>query len=102
MSTPEKRPADARLSDAEIDALYGLEPVIGDEPANLDPASRPEFVVVSCPYCGEGFETSADASGGPCKYVEDCQVCCQPIEMELRVDDGGAFQELLVRRGDVE
>ena len=50
--------------------------------------------------CGEGFETSADASAGPCKYVEDCQVCCQPIEMELRVDGDGNFEELLLRRGD--
>jgi hypothetical protein len=90
------------LSDAEIDELYGLEPVIGEEPARVEPGSRPEFVLVHCPYCGEGFETSADASGGPCKYVEDCQVCCQPIEMELRVDDDGAFQELVVRRGDSE
>ncbi len=68
----------------------------------MDPASRPEFVFVDCPYCGEGFETSADASAGPCKYVEDCQVCCQPIEMELRVDENGGFQELVTRRGDQE
>jgi hypothetical protein len=90
------------LSDAEVDALYGLEPAIDAESTQVDPASRPEFVTVHCPYCGEGFETSADASGGPCKYVEDCQVCCQPIEMELRVDADGAFDELVVRRGDGE
>ena len=41
-----------------------------------------------------------EASGGPCKYVEDCQVCCQPIEMGLVVDEMGAFRELLTRRGD--
>jgi hypothetical protein len=93
-------PPEKSLTDAEIDELYGLEPVIGDEPARVDPGSRPESVLVSCPYCGEGFETSADSSGGPCKYVEDCQVCCQPIEMELRVDEEGAFRELVARRGD--
>jgi hypothetical protein len=92
-------PPEKNLSDAEIDQLYGLEPALG-EPASIDPASRPEFVAVSCPYCGEGFETSADVSAGPCNYVEDCQVCCQPIEMELRVDDRGDFEELVVRRGD--
>ncbi len=93
-------PPEKRLTDAEIDELYGLEPAIGDESSDVDPAARPEFVVVGCPYCGERFETSADASAGPCKYVEDCQVCCQPIEMELRVDENGGFQEILVRRGD--
>ena len=94
-------PPEKPLSDAEIDELYGLEPVIG-ESTRVDPGSRPEFVRVQCPYCGEAFETSADASGGPCKYVEDCQVCCQPIEMELRVDGDGEFVEIVVRRGDDE
>jgi hypothetical protein len=100
MSTPEKSLPETSLSDAEIDELYGLEPAIGAETTEVDPASRPEFVTVHCPYCGEGFETSADASAGPCKYVEDCQVCCQPIEMELTVDEDGGFHELLTRRVD--
>jgi hypothetical protein len=94
---PPKKP----LTDAEIDELYGLEPVIG-EASGIDPGSRPEFVAVACPYCGELFETSADVSAGPCKYVEDCQVCCQPIEMEVRVNESGEFQELLARRGDAD
>jgi cysteine-rich CPXCG protein len=101
MNPPEKPQPEKQLSETEIDELYGLDPVIG-EPSTVDPASRPEFVAVTCPYCGEGFETSADASAGPCKYVEDCQVCCQPIEMELRVDENGEFEDLLVRRGDSE
>jgi hypothetical protein len=90
---PEKPP-----TDAEVDALYGLEPVIGSDTAStgLDAG----FARVSCPYCGEEFETSVDASAGLCSYVEDCQICCQPIEMELRVDENGAFSELVLRRGD--
>jgi len=99
MSPPEKTKS-ALLSEAEIDALYGLEPAIDTEHANDALDASPSSVVVHCPYCGEAFESSADASAGPCKYVEDCQVCCQPIEMELRVDDDGRFEELLVRRGD--
>ena len=94
MAAPEKP-----LTDAEVDELYGLEPAIG-EPTTVDPAASTEFVAVHCPYCGEAFETSADASAGSCKYVEDCQICCQPIEMELRVDDDGRFVELVTRRGD--
>jgi hypothetical protein len=95
MNPPEKP-----LTDAEVDALYGLEPVIDGEVAATDSAASSELVRVGCPYCGEEFETSVDASAGLCSYVEDCQVCCQPIEMELRVDDNGAFAELLLRRGD--
>ncbi|HTU66311.1 MAG TPA: CPXCG motif-containing cysteine-rich protein [Steroidobacteraceae bacterium] len=93
-------PPGKTLTDAEIDALYGLEPAIGAESARDDKDANPAFVVVGCPYCGEQFETSADASAGPCRYVEDCQVCCQPIEMELRVDENGDFAELVTRRGE--
>lgn len=46
-----------------------------------------EFVVIHCPYCGEGFETSVDLSAGSQAYVEDCAVCCRPIELRVRVDD---------------
>ena len=93
-------PPEKSLTDAEVDELYGLEPAIGNEPSAIDSGQSEQFVVVSCPYCGEAFETTADASAGPSKYVEDCQICCQPIDMELRVDDNGAFLELIARRGD--
>lgn len=95
MTPPEKIP-----TDAEIDAMYGLEPALDGKPTPQDESVSPEFVVVNCPYCGEPFETSADASAGMCSYVEDCQICCQPIEMELRVDDEGKFVDLVTRRGD--
>jgi hypothetical protein len=93
-------PPEKPLTDAEVDELYGLEPVIGENSSAMDRADGAEFVVVSCPYCGEAFETSADVSAGPSEYVEDCQICCQPIEMELRLDDNGGFLELVARRGD--
>lgn len=46
-----------------------------------------EFAVIHCPYCGEGFETSVDCSAGSQAYVEDCAVCCRPIEVRLQVDE---------------
>ena len=87
-------------SEAEIDAQYGLEPVLDLESTAMDSSAAAEFVTVVCPYCGEAFETSADASAGSCTYVEDCQVCCQPMEMELRVNDDGTLRGLVARRGD--
>jgi hypothetical protein len=95
MNPPEKPP-----TDAEIDALYGLEPVLEVESTAMDSAAGTEFVVVDCPYCGEAIGTAVDVSAGPSTYVEDCQVCCQPIEMELRVTDGGQFEQLIATRGD--
>jgi hypothetical protein len=94
MSSPGKT-----LTDAEVDAIYGLEPVIAVDPAGMDSGAVSEFVTVHCPYCGEAFESRADASAGSCSYVEDCQVCCQPIEMTLRVE-GGVIVEFTAHRGD--
>ena len=48
-----------------------------------------ETITLNCHYCGESFSTTADASAGSQRYVEDCAVCCRPIEVTLRVDEDG-------------
>lgn len=76
------------LDPKAIDALYGLEPVL--EPGT-DGTNLAEFVTVSCPFCGERYETAVDLSTGSFSYVEDCQVCCQPIELAGEVDEAGVL-----------
>jgi len=94
---------DSKVPDAHsIDALYGLEPVF--EPtlaagADGTPGGA-QFQSVQCPYCGETFETLVDLSAGSANYVEDCQICCQPIQLSLEVDHTGALVELGVLRSD--
>ena len=77
------------LDPLAIDALYGLEPVF--EPGGPGSSQATEFVTIQCPYCGESSETAVDLSAGSFTYVEDCQVCCQPIELAGEVDDAGAL-----------
>jgi len=89
----ERAPAQRPSPDADsraIDALYGLEPVF--EPGReADAASAStRLQAVDCPYCGERFQSLIDPSAGSAHYIEDCQVCCQPIEFELRVEADGA------------
>jgi transcription elongation factor Elf1 len=55
---------------------------------------------VDCPYCGESFETSVDCSAGGQTYIEDCPVCCQPIEMRSSVDIDGSLLGVSAARGD--
>jgi len=38
---------------------------------------------IVCPYCGESNEVIIDVSEGQHDYIEDCQVCCRPIELRL-------------------
>ena len=37
-----------------------------------------------CPYCWQHIETEIDLSVDEQNYVEDCEVCCQPIEIRYR------------------
>ena len=34
---------------------------------------------IACPYCGEMIEVLIDSSDMEQQYIEDCQVCCKPI-----------------------
>ncbi len=34
---------------------------------------------ITCPYCWESMDIVIDRSSAAAEYVEDCQVCCQPI-----------------------
>lgn len=47
------------------------------------------LVETSCPYCGEWLELVVDASIDSQSYIEDCQVCCQPITVHCEVDAMG-------------
>lgn len=44
---------------------------------------------VDCPYCGERIELLIDCSVAQQDYIEDCQVCCRPICVEVTVDHQG-------------
>ena len=42
---------------------------------------------VQCPYCWEHFVLLVDASVDHQQYVEDCEVCCRPIDFTVVVDE---------------
>ena len=54
---------------------------------------------ISCPYCGEPITVVIDISVPEQDYVEDCQVCCQPIRFLTRNYPGETAQ-LEARRED--
>ena len=55
---------------------------------------------VDCPYCGEHFETEVDCYSGSQDYIEDCPVCCRPIEFHLEVGLDDGLASLTTRRDD--
>lgn len=44
---------------------------------------------VACPYCGETITVLVDGSLPEQNYVEDCQVCCRPIVVDVNVGFDG-------------
>jgi hypothetical protein len=46
-------------------------------------------VPVICPYCGSSFELLIDRSAGNQEYSEDCQVCCEPMNVSVILTEEG-------------
>ncbi|MCG5055308.1 MAG: CPXCG motif-containing cysteine-rich protein [Myxococcales bacterium] len=47
---------------------------------------------VTCPFCGEPTEVMIDVepeSTGTQSFVQDCDVCCHPMDVTAHVDDEG-------------
>jgi hypothetical protein len=57
-----------------------------------------EFNEIHCPYCGEKIEVFIDASVDEQSYIEDCTVCCRPIELTVIIVDDDA--SIFARRDD--
>ena len=41
----------------------------------------------SCPSCGELISMVLDPSVHSTTYVEDCEVCCNPLEISYTIED---------------
>jgi hypothetical protein len=44
---------------------------------------------IYCPYCGESQTVLIDTSESEQAYIEDCQVCCRPIDFVVSIDNQG-------------
>lgn len=45
---------------------------------------------ISCPYCGELITILVDGSVEEQQYIEDCQVCCRPIDIRVNISTNGS------------
>ncbi|KGI78870.1 CPXCG motif-containing cysteine-rich protein [Oleiagrimonas soli] len=59
-----------------------------------------ESVAATCPYCGEPIELTVDCTVEAQRYIEDCEVCCRPIDIEVRVRRADGLPELTLRTQD--
>lgn len=57
-------------------------------------------VAVECPYCGEVVGLLVDGSVPEQNYIEDCQVCCQPMAIRAEVLPDGNCRVTARREDD--
>jgi len=79
--------------------MYGLEPVF--EPSEGKGGVEAEsFVSIQCPWCGERLDVRVDVTAGERSYIDDCEVCCRPMELTVETEESGGLRALRVRRAD--
>jgi phage terminase large subunit GpA-like protein len=54
-------------------------------------------VDVTCPHCGEVFALQIDTSQPEQTLIEDCTVCCRPINLTVRCQPGVILDITIVR-----
>ncbi len=55
---------------------------------------------IYCPYCGESQDVLIDAQEAGQQYIEDCQVCCQPINFHIHTGQDRTLEVTVTREDD--
>jgi hypothetical protein len=48
-------------------------------------------LAIACPHCGETFSLAFDESEGSAEFIVDCEVCCRPMSVAVRMGDGAVI-----------
>ena len=66
------------------------------EVAGSSPVFHPNFFMIdfsfTCPYCWELQNKLVDPSVFDQSFIEDCEVCCNPISFNLKISDNMVVQ----------
>ncbi|MBT8091977.1 MAG: CPXCG motif-containing cysteine-rich protein [Gammaproteobacteria bacterium] len=55
---------------------------------------------VECPYCGEKIDVLIEPSAEQQNYIEDCQVCCRPIDFAVAGDAIGSLTVIVAAENE--
>lgn len=58
-----------------------------------------ESYSVQCPYCGETIEVDVEPLEETQSYIEDCTVCCRPVQYEVTQNEDDEV-EVIASRSD--
>ena len=54
-----------------------------------------------CPYCGESISILIDPSLSQQQYIEDCEVCCHPITINIEWIDEDNFSLQFLQENEI-
>lgn len=56
-------------------------------------ANPQESTAITCPICFESFEILIDLTAGNIQsFIYDCEICCRPIQINLRISKKGKIE----------
>jgi len=55
---------------------------------------------ITCPHCGHRNHVALDCSNGDQDYIEDCANCCNPIHLNLHLNEINRKVELSISSDD--
>ena len=82
------RPAERAEAKEEKRQAKVLEAVLSEVTAQPEIEHLEEDLSVACPYCGEEFEVHVTSEEDGHSMYEDCEVCCRPISLHVRIEEG--------------
>lgn len=69
----------------ESEEVFSAEDIRSAEPVARLPA---QSVDAQCPYCGETIDIHVDPSEEGQVLIQDCDVCCKPVQFSVEIDEG--------------
>jgi phage FluMu protein Com len=45
-----------------------------------------EYTEIQCPHCGELQDINIELLQEQQSYIEDCQICCKPMVLNIQID----------------
>lgn len=60
-----------------------------------------EAASIQCPYCGQTIDLIVEYTSINQDYIEDCQVCCQPIRIQVVETDSGSPELIVKQENDI-
>lgn len=70
--------------------IYFHPPTLARISGNIQPMNLLEEIAINCPYCGESITVLVDGSLEQQQYIEDCQVCCKPMDVQVFISADGS------------